>query len=104
MVLRRPLAPAFCLFRKTITSEAASSVGGLFHFKRNVRCLLLADIVAKRIFASQHATLIQEMDPSRRFKQGARWIRTLLTWRGRRLLQQYRHLADNPNAPAFVRY
>jgi hypothetical protein len=38
MMLRRPLAPAFCLFRKTITSEAVSSVGGLFHFKPSVRC------------------------------------------------------------------
>jgi len=32
MVLRRPLAPAFCLFRKTITSEAAL-IGGLFHVR-----------------------------------------------------------------------
>ena len=33
MALRRQLAPAFCLFRKIITSEAASSVGGLFHVR-----------------------------------------------------------------------
>src|SRR5450755_1423175 len=42
MALRRPLAPDFCLFRKIITSEAALSVGGLFHSKISVRCLLMA--------------------------------------------------------------
>ena len=38
----RLLAPAFCPFRKTITSEAASSAGGLFYSEISVRCRLMA--------------------------------------------------------------
>jgi hypothetical protein len=44
MALRRPLAPAFNLFHKIITSEAAS-VGGLFYFKPSVQCLHLAVVI-----------------------------------------------------------
>ena len=45
MALRRPLAPAFCLFHKIITSEAASSVGGLCHFKPSVVPLAVEHVV-----------------------------------------------------------
>jgi hypothetical protein len=44
----------------------AALVSCVFHFKPNVRCRLLADIVAKRFFASRRVTLIQEIDLSRK--------------------------------------
>ena len=61
------------------------------HPRKQLRCPLSADIVAKRFFASRRATLIQEMDPSRKIDSNDALIGFESCSLGgeRRLLQQY---------------
>jgi len=77
--------------------KKAANWGGLFHFKPNVRCLLLADIVAKRFFTSRRATLIQKMNPSRKIDSNGALVgfESCSLGGGRRLLQQYLPTGDN---------
>src|SRR5450759_3607050 len=86
--------------------KKAANWGGLFHFKPNVRCLLLADFVAKvggplqvRNFRIQWARRLNQSCAAGLFFESMLRVETQKIF-----LQQYRHLADNPTAPAFVRY
>ena len=67
---------------------------------------LLADIVAKRFFASRRATLIQKISLSRKIDSSGTLVcfDSCALGGGRRLLQQYRDLADIPSVPAVVRF
>ena len=79
---------------------------GFCQFKQLSRCRLLADIVAKRVFASRRATLIQKIDLPRKIDSSGAHIgfESCAVGGGRRLLQQNRHKADNPTAPAIVSF
>jgi hypothetical protein len=68
--------------------------------------LLLADIVAKRFFASRRATLIQEIDLSRKIDSSGAPVGfdSCALGGGLRLLQQNRHKADISSASVNVRY
>jgi hypothetical protein len=61
-------------------------------------CPFVADIVAKRFFASRRATLIQEMDPSRKIDSNDVLVgfESCSLGGGRRLLQQYWHVSEVP--------
>ena len=86
--------------------KKAANWGGLYHFKPNVRCLLLADFVAKvggplqvRNFRIQRARRLNQCCAAGLFFESMLGVRMRKFF-----LQQYRHKANNPTARAFVRY